>query len=266
MQPGDTDGVLAFSIDFGDANTNTGLQVTATTDASSVVYDESIPSVTNVDSTVQDGTYYTSDTVEITVIMSEVVSVNTGGGSPRLLLETGSTNRYAGYTGGSGSDILTFRYTVQRGDSSSNLDYTATTSLELNGSVIVDAAANNADLTLSVPGSAGSLGANKNIAVNGLLSDEQGDVIIRNNIINPSRGEETILNYRLDQRSSVTITVYDLAGDPVKTLFRGTAGPGMNEVSWDGKSRRGRAVVQGVYLIVVKIEKDRHVRKVLVVK
>jgi hypothetical protein len=98
------------------------------------------------------------------------------------------------------------------------------------------------------------------------ISDEQGDVIIRNNIINPSRGEETILNYRLDQRSSVTITVYDLAGDPVKTLFRGSANPGMNEVSWDGKSRRGRAVVQGVYLIVVKIEKDRHVRKVLVVK
>jgi hypothetical protein len=37
-------------------------------------------------------------------------------------------------------------------------------------------------------------------------------------------------------------------------------------VVWDGKSRRGRAVVQGVYLIVVKIDKTRHVRKVLVVK
>ena len=60
--------------------------------------------------------------------------------------------------------------------------------------------------------------------------------------------------------------VYDLAGDPVKTLFRGSANAGMHEVSWDGKSRRGKAVVQGVYLIVVKIDKDRQVRKVLVVK
>ena len=94
----------------------------------------------------------------------------------------------------------------------------------------------------------------------------EGQVIIRNNIINPSRGEITTLNFRLDTRTNVTVTVYDLAGDPVKTLFSGSANAGMNEVSWDGKSRRGRAVVQGVYLIVVKIDKTRHVRKVLVVK
>ena len=100
----------------------------------------------------------------------------------------------------------------------------------------------------------------------GLLSNEQGNVIIRNNILNPHRGEATILNFKLDKRSNVTITVYDLAGDSVKVLYNGTANAGMNEVSWDGKNKRGRPVVQGVYLIVVKIGKDRHVRKVLAVK
>jgi hypothetical protein len=266
MQAGDTEGVIGFTIDFTDTNTNAGIQVTATTDASQVVFDDSIPTVMNVDSTSSDKTYFSGEDIDITVEFSETVNVITGGGTPRLLLETGDTSRYAQYTGGSGSSTLTFRYTVNRGDSSSDLDYVATTSLELNGGTIEDAAANSADLTLAAPGAAGSLGANRDLVVDGLLSDEQGDVIIRQNIINPRRGEETILNFRLDQRDNVTITVYDLAGDPVITLYNRSTSAGMHEVSWDGKSKRGKPVVQGVYFIVAKIGSQRHVRKVLVVK
>jgi hypothetical protein len=40
----------------------------------------------------------------------------------------------------------------------------------------------------------------------------------------------------------------------------------LNEVSWNGRSRGGRPVVQGVYLVVVRMNRSRHVRKVLVVK
>jgi flagellar hook assembly protein FlgD len=96
--------------------------------------------------------------------------------------------------------------------------------------------------------------------------DEQGRVIIRNNIINPRKGETVFLNFNLDKRSKVSITVYDLAGNPVKTLYNGSANPGMNEVTWDGKSRRGKPVVRGVYYVLVLIDKSRHVRKVLVVR
>jgi hypothetical protein len=60
--------------------------------------------------------------------------------------------------------------------------------------------------------------------------------------------------------------VYDLAGDTVKVLYNRSTNAGMNEVVWDGTSKRGRPVVQGVYYIVVKIGKERYVRKVLVVK
>jgi hypothetical protein len=102
------------------------------------------------------------------------------------------------------------------------------------------------------------------VALNTRLAE--GRVIIRSNIINPRRGEVTTLNIRLDGSSKLNITVYDLAGDPVKVLYNRTAAAGVNEVVWDGKNRRGNAVVPGVYYVVVRIEKDRHVHKVLVVK
>jgi hypothetical protein len=266
MQAGDTEGMVSFTINFSDTSGNAGTQVTSTTDASNVVFDSSPPSVSQVSSPSANTTYYRGDTVDITITFSETVTVDTAGGTPTLLLETGSTDRSADYVSGSGTDTLTFRYTVQQGDSSSDLDYVDTASLQLNGGTIQDLAANPAVPTLPAPGGAGSLSANKDLVIDGLLSDEQGNVIIRNNIINPRQGEATILNFRLDERSTVTITVYDLAGDSVKVIYNQSANAGMNEVVWDGKSKRGKAVVPGVYFIVVKIEKNRYVRKVLVIK
>ncbi len=91
-------------------------------------------------------------------------------------------------------------------------------------------------------------------------------VIIKNNIINPNTSEYTTLNFTLDTPTKVTVTVYDLAGDPVDVLYDQTGSVGLNEVIWDGKNRRGRAVVPGVYYVVVKIQKQRYVEKVLVIK
>jgi flagellar hook assembly protein FlgD len=91
-------------------------------------------------------------------------------------------------------------------------------------------------------------------------------VIIRNSIINPHRGEVTTINITIQKREKVTVTVYDLAGDPVKKLFSKTADVGLNEVPWDGKNKRGRKVVQGVYYVVTKVGKERYVHKVLMVR
>jgi hypothetical protein len=266
MQAGDTEGVVGFSIDFADAVGNAGTTVVATTDASTVIFDGAPATVVGVDSTSADGTYYRGDVIDINVAFSEAVTVDTTGGTPTLRLETGSTDRNAQYVSGSGTARIVFRYTISKGDSNSDLDYVSANALRLNGSIMQDTASNNAVLTLPVPGAAGSLSANSDLVVDGLLSFEQGSVIIRNNILNPRRGEVTIINLRLEERSNVSITVYDLAGDPVKSLCNRSMPSGMNEISWDGKSRRGKPVTQGVYYVVVKIGNERHVRKVLVVK
>ena len=54
-----------------------------------LVIDGVIPTVTNVTSTTNDGTYKSGDVIAITVTFSEVVNVVTTNGTPTLTLETG---------------------------------------------------------------------------------------------------------------------------------------------------------------------------------
>ncbi len=84
--------------------------------------------------------------VAITIIFSEVVNVS---GTPTLALNSGGT---AYYSSGSGTNTLTFMYMVASGNSSSDLDYSSTSALSLNGGSIADAAGNNATLTLPSTG------------------------------------------------------------------------------------------------------------------
>jgi hypothetical protein len=93
-----------------------------------------------------------------------------------------------------------------------------------------------------------------------------GKVIIRNNIVDPKAGTHTTLNFRLTKAQKVTITVYDLSGRPVAVLYNQTGNIGLNEVIWDGKNKNGRTVVPGVYYVVVLIDKERYVHKVLVAR
>lgn len=127
--------------------------------------------ITNVTSSIANGTYSSTsvpNSIDITVTFSNVVNVDTTAGTPTLLLETGQTDQSATYISGSGSNTLTFSYTIMVGDSSNDLDYVSTNSLALNGGTITDTVG-AVDLTLPGPGSAGSLGANKNIVIdNGL--------------------------------------------------------------------------------------------------
>ena len=118
--------------------------------------------VTNVSSTTSDGSYKPGQTIAITVGFSEVVNVT---GTPQLTLETGGSDAVVDYSSGTGSNTLTFNYTIGAGHTSSDLDYKATSSLALNSGTIRDAALNDATLTLASPGAANSLGATKALIV-----------------------------------------------------------------------------------------------------
>ena len=108
------------------------------------------------------GAYKAGQTIHVQVNFSEPVTVS---GTPQLLLETGATDETVNYASGSGSSTLVFDYTIQAGDTSADLDYHDTGALTLNGGSIADPAGNNATLTLATPGTAGSLGANKDLVV-----------------------------------------------------------------------------------------------------
>jgi DNA-binding protein len=118
--------------------------------------------VTGVTASTGNGIYKAGDTISIQVTFSASVVIT---GTPQLTLETGAVDRVINYSSGSGTSTLNFTYTVQSGDTSSDLDYISVNALSLNGGTIQDGSAVNATLTLPSPGAAGSLGANKALAI-----------------------------------------------------------------------------------------------------
>ena len=133
---------------LGDGNT---YSVTATsTDAATnavndstteeLVVDTTAPTIAAVSSSTADGSYGAGQAVVVLIQMSEDVTVDTTLGSPTLTLDAG----IASFTGAAGN-VLTFTYTSEDGDNSSDLDVSA---LNLNGAVIEDAAGNAASFSI----------------------------------------------------------------------------------------------------------------------
>lgn len=155
------------TLTYTDSNLTTDIQDLALNDAVSfsaqTVTNLVVPKVTNVTSSTSNGTFSPGDAISIQVVFSGPVTVT---GNPTLLLETGSIDRLSAYSSGSGTNTLTFSYTVQAGDGSSDLDYASTSALSLSGGTISNANG-AAVLTLVTPGNAGSLGANKALVVTG---------------------------------------------------------------------------------------------------
>ncbi|WP_460057645.1 beta strand repeat-containing protein [Spirochaeta dissipatitropha] len=98
------------------------------------------------------------------------------------------------------------------------------------------------------------------------IIEQRAGVTILNNVINPDIGDRTILQYRITEPGSVTIQVFNLAGDLINVLHRGPQGSGMHTVSWDGTNMGGRAVTRGIYFIRVVAPGIDEYRRVMVVR
>ena len=108
-----------------------------------VIVNTTGPTISAISESPSSGDLDAGKTVTLTLDTSEVVTVNTTGGTPTLTLNDGGT---ATYTGGSGTNALTFSYTVGAGQNTSAL---AATAVNLNGGTIKDGASNPASLLLT---------------------------------------------------------------------------------------------------------------------
>ena len=144
-----------------DSGTLTGI---ATSPVVTVNPAASSPTVTNITSSLANGTYKAGQVVPIQVTFNQTVIVT---GAPQLTLSTGSpATTLVNYASGSGTNTITFNYTVAAGNASADLDYASISALILNSGTIKDATGTmNATLTLPSPGAAGSLGGNKDIII-----------------------------------------------------------------------------------------------------
>ncbi len=138
-----TDENFALQASSGGLTTGNSNQFTAAVDSTG-------PLVTSV-SVPGNATYTSGQNLDFTVNFNENVSVNTGGGTPRIAITIGSTTRYAAYITGSGSSALLFRYTLQSGDNDG--DGITVGTLDANAGTLRDAAGNDATLTLNSVGS-----------------------------------------------------------------------------------------------------------------
>ncbi|QDP23830.1 heparin lyase I family protein [Bradyrhizobium cosmicum] len=168
--------VLTFSYTVGAGQNTSDLAVTAVNLNSATVKDSAgntanlAGAVTNPSGTLQidtttptvssvaaAGTGITSgngilnvgDVVTLTVNLDEAVTV--AGGTPTLKLNNGGV---AAYTGGSGTKVLTFSYTVGTGQNTSDL---AVTAVNLNSATVKDSAGNTANLAGAVTNPSGTL-------------------------------------------------------------------------------------------------------------
>jgi hypothetical protein len=186
----------------------------------SLTIDTTPPTVTNVTSAQADGFYKTGSTIDISVTFSEVASVVTAAGIPTLLLETGATDRSAVYVSGSGTTTLVFRYTVQAGDLSLDLDQQSTAALAVNGGTIRDAAGNNATLTLPAPGATGSLGANKAIVIDTVAPSAPTGLAATG--VGGAALSAKLNSTNTDLSASATITAGQATGGSAELLFGST--------------------------------------------
>ena len=78
-----------------------------------------------------------------------------------------------------------------------------------------------------------------------LLPDE---FTLRQNYPNPFNPSTTI-EFTLPQPTEISLVIYNLMGQEVRTLKRGMADTGHHSILWHGKDNRGQLVSSGVYLV-----------------
>jgi hypothetical protein len=92
------------------------------------------------------------DVIDIKVIFDSYVAVDTTNGTPRIKLNVGE-NSYANYVSGSGTNTLTFKYTIVEGDTTNGEPLSCDEfALELNGGTILPrSGGTDEDINLNLP-------------------------------------------------------------------------------------------------------------------
>ena len=76
----------------------------------------------------------------------------------------------------------------------------------------------------------------------------------------------TTIRYSLHRPSQVSITVFNLLGQEVRTLENGMQSAGMYETTWDGTNQTGGQVASGIYFYRIKAGENVETRKMLLLK
>jgi|GEM_PF-3334733 len=86
--------------------------------------------------------------------------------------------------------------------------------------------------------------------------------------LNPLKDEKVTIKYDVSEESKVTIKIYNIFGELVRTLVNNEMknGPASYQELWDGRNEKGDVAANGIYIVYVKIGSYVQTKKILLVK
>jgi hypothetical protein len=85
------------------------------------------------------------------------------------------------------------------------------------------------------------------------------------NFPNPFNPETTI-PYQLGRRSEVTLEIYNIIGQRIRTLVHGVQSTGQYAVTWDGTDDAGKSVATGIYICQFQADEFAATQKLILVR
>ena len=82
------------------------------------------------------------------------------------------------------------------------------------------------------------------------------------NPFNPS----TNINYTINESGKITISIFDLTGQKVKTLVNEFTGKGEHQKQWNGLSDNGGQMSSGIYFVLLKTKNSAATQKIVLLR
>jgi flagellar hook assembly protein FlgD len=79
------------------------------------------------------------------------------------------------------------------------------------------------------------------------------------NPFNPS----TKINFAIPKSSRVSIVIFDIRGNEIRSLVSEQFDPGIHSVNWEALDNNGNAVASGIYLYRIRAEDFSAVKKMV---
>ena len=92
-----------------------------------------------------------------------------------------------------------------------------------------------------------------------------GMFTLNQNFPNPFN-PETVISFSLDKPGDVTLSVYDVLGRTVTTLYHGFLPTGQHQFRWNGTDGYGQSVASGIYFYRLSSDQISLTRKMALMK
>lgn len=92
-----------------------------------------------------------------------------------------------------------------------------------------------------------------------------GEFALLQNYPNPFNGQTTI-RFQLPSRQRVSLYLFNVRGQLVRTLLDEEMEPGYHKVTWDGRTEGGQTVASGIYIYLIQAGRNRQSLKLTIIK